>query len=168
MSACDGKGACVAASPKQCAPYVCEDATKCKSACAVDGDCTTGYACAADKSCAPAGSTCADDHTQKNADGKLTDCTPYKCEGKECARKCTSVDDCLVPNVCDGTNACVPPVGAAPQDEGGCSCRVPGRSGPPSSSGTIAVLGLALCAARRARGRRIRGTELRRRGGSLQ
>jgi len=44
-SACDGKGGCAPSAPTSCNGFVCEDKTKCKSACVSDADCIAGNQC---------------------------------------------------------------------------------------------------------------------------
>jgi MYXO-CTERM domain-containing protein len=117
-SACDVAGSEGSCMPVTGAPHGSREACA-LSACACDGtntdrctnngaECTIGV--------------CADDHTLHNPDGSTSDCTPYKCSASgACAAACTSVDDCVAPNICDPSGKCIP----LPEQEtpGGCACR---------------------------------------------
>ena len=149
-SACNNKGVCAVQPEKLCAPYTC-GAKACKTTCAVDEDCSGGNECKPDGTCAPkvTGFTCSDNHTVVDADGNETPCDPYRCVSGLCNKTCSSVDDCVAPNICDEAGHCVPPSGGGNTDDpGGCGCRTAGDSDNDNGA-WLAVLGLALAALRR-------------------
>jgi N-acetylneuraminic acid mutarotase len=119
-SVCDGQGVCPSAETKTCEPFAC-GSDACKDTCATDADCTTGYRCSGGKCIT--GATCDGNHTITGTMGDKLDCAPLKCEPSGvCKMKCASVDDCVTPNVCDESGACVaPPAAASSSDSGGCT-----------------------------------------------
>jgi hypothetical protein len=140
-AACDGKGACPEQETARCEPFVC-GGNACGTACASDSDCERRFQCDTAKGdCIPRTSAvCDGEHTLINPDGTTTDCAPYACEGSSCKTRCSSVGDCVLPNVCDdATRSCVP-ARPNPTDEAGCSA-APGRQG---SSAAALLLALAL------------------------
>jgi len=148
-SFCAGNGTCEPGAAHSCSPYVC-GGDKCKKGCEKNTDCASGYVCAPDKTCTPAGNTCAGDHTVISPDGLEKDCAPYKCELGACKTACASVDDCVLPAVCSASdNTCRPPAKPA-GDEGGCGCRVTGAEGNSGRGAPWALaLGLGLALLRR-------------------
>jgi hypothetical protein len=50
---CDGVGDCVPGTPTSCAPYVCGSGGGCKTSCAADADCASGYSCNGTICCMP-------------------------------------------------------------------------------------------------------------------
>jgi MYXO-CTERM domain-containing protein len=147
-SACDGQGLCKSLPERFCAPYTC-GAKTCKTTCVSEADCSGGNACKADKTCGPkAGATCKDDHTVVDGDGHESACDPYKCTGGSCGTICTIVDDCVSPNICNGTGKCVPPSATQDMTQGGCGCRTAGQGGGGAGAGLMA-LALAMAARRR-------------------
>ena len=118
-SLCDNTGACVAQTPQPCNNFVCADTSKCKTICATNADCANSLNCMNDGTCGT-GASCVDDHTSKGADGVAKECAPYQCDRLgtgSCKTSCNSIDDCLSPNICDGTGECA----AAPSSDGGCN-----------------------------------------------
>jgi hypothetical protein len=162
-SHCDGAGFCPGAIPASCAPYAC-DAAACKTACAADADCATGYACSGGK-CARRGSTCSADGTTAIApDGQTADCRPYKCgTSGTCNAQCASDTDCSSPNVCDtASRSCKDPndkglASPGQSTSGGCAIDANGVNGANGGSGSTlalafgALLGIGLAGRRRAR-----------------
>jgi len=104
-----------------CAPFVCDGVSgACPTACKVDTDCADGSECSAAQVCIKTG-TCDGSHTTTALDGTTRDCAPYNCQTNgRCKPTCESIDDCVRPNVCDASGACIPPV-ASEDDSGGCS-----------------------------------------------
>ncbi len=163
LSACDSQGGCMVGSTRACpANLVCDPmAQKCKTACAVDADCTPAGSFVCDQvkhQCAPtAGATCSTDATSvvPPGGGAPTSCAPYVCSGTGCLQKCTSVSDCIAPNVCDTTGACVAPAAAngATGDSGGCSVASAGANGERGGFAwaALAGIGIAVMARRRKR-----------------
>jgi hypothetical protein len=146
-AACDGKGACPEQETARCEPFVC-GGNACGTACASDSDCERRFQCDTAKGdCIPRTSAvCDGEHTLINPDGTTTDCAPYGCEGSSCKTRCSSVGDCVLPNVCDdATRACIP-ARPNPSEEAGCSA-APGRQG---SGAAALLLALALLRRRRA------------------
>jgi hypothetical protein len=116
---CDGAGACKAPSPSSCAPYVCA-ATGCKVACAVDGDCQSGFRCVSER-CVAAGAKCsADGLSSESNDGRVVACSPYACNGSNgtCRGACLGSEDCAPGFVC-GSGICTTGSAPAPAEEGG-------------------------------------------------
>jgi len=145
VSTCDGKGACIADRAQPCpGNFVCADTTQCKTSCAGDQDCASGYRCDATK-CIPI-PLCSGSVVRKGQE--VIDCSPYTCEQTGiCRTSCASVADCAEPNkVCSRDGRCIDP---PPPfiDEGGCTIGRPSKSTLPLS---LAVL-LLLVAARRRR-----------------
>jgi hypothetical protein len=118
-SLCDTTGSCVAQSTsRSCNNLVCADTKSCKTTCASNADCLTGFTCGNDGTCV-VGGVCTDAHSSKGADGTVTDCTPYKCGSSgTCPNTCTSVADCVAPSACDPSGHCV---AAASSNSGGCN-----------------------------------------------
>jgi hypothetical protein len=147
LSVCNAGGDCVAKAPEPCGAYTCDGTTQCRTACAADADCATGYRCSSDDKCVPTSSaTCIDDVTLKAPDGKTSSCAPFLCSGSACRTTCASLADCAPGFACDETHQCVPPPMAHTQ-EGGCSCGVVGEPSPGTSRWGAALL-LAACALR--------------------
>jgi hypothetical protein len=132
VSLCDGKGDCKPFStPIPCTPYACIDTTGCASSCTVDSECAPGFQCSTEGVCLPGSAKCIDDQTLQNG-GESIDCTPYRCNGNACLQTCTSVDDCIAPNVCDAVSKqCIAP-GTEGSTHAGCTCSAAGSAGAPS------------------------------------
>src|SRR5581483_1866233 len=106
-----------------CGAYACGP-TACKTTCASDADCAQGNTCDVATSKCVSGATCDGDHTVTGANGEKQDCSPYKCsQTGGCEQQCTSVTDCVSPDVCDETQRCVAPAsGDQGAPAGGCAC----------------------------------------------
>ncbi len=126
ISKCDGTGACKAEPDAACNGYKCTaDSKRCGTDCKTGDDCETGYRCDASK-CVPVVAKCSADGTSVEDGTKTTSCLTYKCRGGKCLDKCSTSDDCVTPNLCDG-DKCVAPTTTppVPPEEGGCGCAVP-------------------------------------------
>jgi hypothetical protein len=147
-SACDGQGACVAASPVDCTPYVC-DATTATPACLTTCE-AGGTECVSPAVCA--NGSCGARTKKANGAGCVdpTDCTSNHCaDGVCCGAACTGA--CLS---CDqtGTEGMCLPVGAGKadphatcKDAGATTC---GRNGLCDGAGACALYPTtAVCAA---------------------
>ena len=151
-STCDGAGACKPGTTASCVAYAC-GGTTCKTTCAVNDDCASGYGCDSTKSqCTPLHPTCSGDGQSSIAPDKLTTkpCAPYKCDPStnNCFETCTTAADCAPGLSCDGTH-CVAPSGDT-GGSGGCAMGAP--SGDGALLGISAILGvLAAVGARRRR-----------------
>jgi hypothetical protein len=123
--ACDGFGTCVTGAPADCRNnFECNPTLGiCYTSCTENSQCTSGYLCAAG-ACAP-GTVCVDAHTSQGPTG-AQDCGAYSCANATglCNTKCTTVDDCGEPNVCNFSGACVPAPNTSTL-EGGCSIGAP-------------------------------------------
>jgi len=116
---CDTSGTCAAGMLKSCSPYVC-GTTTCKTSCASNADCVTGYSCI--------GSVC----TQKANGSTCTsaiECTSGYCEGGICCNT-----GCAATCMTCAAGTCVPvAAGTAPSpatqctDMGGTSCGTDGK-----------------------------------------
>ncbi len=151
---CDGAYACNEAGHCRLGTGgVCADNDACAGgACIKSGAGEDGVCCAAE-GCAVA---CVGDQL-RNAQGELSDCAPYGCQGVSCKDSCTSVLDCTGGAVCNKAGKCVPPLVSTNDDSSSCGCTVVGAPGP--AVGWAALGALALLARRRA----VRAT---RRGGA--
>ncbi|MBI3200834.1 MAG: hypothetical protein HYZ29_04755 [Myxococcales bacterium] len=140
-SFCAGNGVCEPGEAHSCSPYVC-GTDKCKKSCEKNADCSSGYVCAPDKTCSPAGNTCSDDHTVLSPDGLKKDCSPYKCELGACKTACESVDDCVLPAVCSASDKTCRAPSKPAGDESGCGCRAAGaeRRFSPGALGALALV----------------------------
>ncbi len=119
---CNGTGACRLLTP---AGISCSNDGK---VCNGTGDCTL-----------PPTPTCDGNHTTKAPDGGLTDCSPYTCDNDgTCRKQCTSIANCVAPNVCNASGQCVPPPPPV-SEEGGCNA-----SGAGSGSGAFAFLAMVV------------------------
>ena len=152
-SFCNGGGTCLS-SAIDCTPYACEeagcteqcDSKVCKTACGADSDCSGGNECKPDGKCGPkaTGFTCKDNHTVVDVDGDTTPCDPYLCVSGICNKSCSSVDDCVAPNICDESSHCVPPsANGNGDDTSACGCRTVGGS-MSSAPAWLAVIAVAL------------------------
>jgi hypothetical protein len=96
---------------QSCFPYRCNAAAKtCARACASNGDCAGGLACAGGKCVMPT-PYCASKTLSRNPRGGERDCSPYLCDGATgtCRNaQCASVQDCAPPNVCTAQYKCEP------------------------------------------------------------
>jgi hypothetical protein len=170
LRTCDGNGACkkkqgvACASPDLCITGFCADGFCCESSCSescvacdfprpgrcvtvgpqpVNGraKCPSGQFCSGSgPDCVPA--FCDGDHTLRRPRQPDVDCAPYRCTGTGlCYEKCSSVDQCSAPNVCDEAGHCVPSQGG----DGGCALGGEGRS----TFGAVLVALVALLRRRR-------------------
>jgi hypothetical protein len=155
-STCDGAGTCKAGATTNCGAFVCGD-KGCKTTCASDSDCATGYGCdSSTGNCSPKTSTCSPDGTQSIPADKTQPpkaCDPYRCDPStgNCYGTCSGSDQCAAGKVCDGT-ACVdgggPPGGT--NDSGGCAlARGPGEAGSRLALIGLALIGLSLATRRK-------------------
>ncbi len=124
---CDGVGDCVAGTPQSCAPYVCGTGGDCKTTCAGNADCATGYTCQGSICCTGAGcggaalgATCT----------AATDCASGFCQqGVCCATSCTGTCQSCALAASAGTCTNVP-AGQDPlaqcTDAGAASCATDG------------------------------------------
>jgi N-acetylneuraminic acid mutarotase len=144
---CDGVNVTACTETPNCGTYGCDTTTLvCKSTCAANTDCGTGFECK-DAACVPQSSKCSADSTQViGTDGTTTNCAPYACREGQCLRKCNLSTDCLGGSVCDGSGACVTPT---PQEDPGGGCTYGGRS--EHGVGLLLAIGAALSVARRRR-----------------
>jgi hypothetical protein len=147
-----GKGACNGIKMTPCVTYAC-GATTCNTSCASDADCAQGNKCDQPTGKCVSGATCDGDHTTTSPNGTTVDCSPYTCESNgTCKSTCGSVHDCVTPNVCDQSGACIPPP-ATTGESGGCAvARAPSENDAPRAWG----LALLLSIARRRRSRATR------------
>jgi hypothetical protein len=125
-SACDGAcgvcndtpGRCTAlpassSGTPSCAPYLCNGQdTTCPTECASDAECATGYGCDRQSHQCVAYTVCTDAHTARAAGGTRLDCVPYLCRDNACLTKCSSIEDCAFPAMCDEAGRCVAPPAA--------------------------------------------------------
>ena len=148
-STCDGHGACKEGLARSCSANLACDGDKCRTKCAVDGDCAAGFSCSGDGRClVPA--SCTDKSTSTNVSGVATDCAPYLCDTTgQCKSTCRSVDECVTGAVCSPDAHCQPSLGNDIDSGGGCALVGNVASGDASS----AVWLLLLFARRRARSR---------------
>ncbi len=126
-ASCEGSGSCPAEKTRSCAPYVC-GADACLTTCSGDTDCLAPSFCDVAAGKCVSGATCDGDHTVTGADGKKTDCTPYRCDSSgECRPNCASGGDCVSGFICSATKTCVkPPAGDGGDEDSGCGCRTAG------------------------------------------
>jgi hypothetical protein len=138
-SACDGQGACVAASPVDCTPYVC-DATTATPACLTT--CTTGGTeCVAPAVCA--NGSCGARKLKANGAGCVaaTDCTSNRCAdgvccGAACTGSCLSCDQTGFEGMCLPVGAGKADPHAVCKDAGATTC---GRNGLCDGAGACAL-----------------------------
>lgn len=147
---CDGAGSCSKPSPKSCGAYACGSGG-CKTGCATNDDCSTGFVCNG-VACVPGtGATCSSDGLSSIArDGTITACGAYRCRADgTCGTNCGGTSDCSPGNACDtATSLCTtPPASDATGASGGCG--VGGDA--PASGMVVSVLGLALAGITRRR-----------------
>jgi MYXO-CTERM domain-containing protein len=81
------------------------------------------------------------------AEGAVTACPAYACDGDQCGTGCDSDADCTGDNICDGGQCQRNPLLDA-VDRGSCGCRTPGGRAP-GASALVALVALAFGAARR-------------------
>ncbi|MGZ3448248.1 MAG: Kelch repeat-containing protein [Polyangiales bacterium] len=145
-AACDGSGACKAPAAMACGNYACAADSGCKSTCATEADCATGFACVG-TSCVPRSAKCDDGlNSTDTSTGKVTNCAPYKCASDgTCGHACGISDDCAPGNVCDPSTKTCTPSAAAPTDSGG------GCTASRTGNGSTLALLVALLALRRRR-----------------
>jgi hypothetical protein len=148
---CDGEGACPALLKTDCSGFACDGAT-CKTSCSSDADCEPRFQCDAGKGdCIPRTiAVCDGASTLLNPDGTTTSCAPYGCEGSACKNQCSSVLDCVLPNVCDDSSRTCIPSRPNPNEEAGCHLAPGPHRGAAGVLGLLALLGaLRLRRARR-------------------
>jgi hypothetical protein len=122
-SQCNGRGVCVARSPRSCGGYVCGGDT-CATECASDADCVAGFLCTDGVCAVGQRTTCSDDSTASQGPDGTALCFPYRCAAAtgSCLLSCTSTHDCASEYLCDtAVRACVQD---APVPEEGCACRL--------------------------------------------
>lgn len=148
---CDGKGNCAETEQLKCEPFVCDGVSKaCAVKCTSDAGCAPKFQCDTTVGdCVPrTGASCDGAHSLISPDGTVTDCSPYICEGATCKPSCSSVLDCVAPNICDElSRACVPAAPNPVSDAGGCAM----STGALSTSPWALLVGLGLVAALRRR-----------------
>ena len=136
---CDGKGACPAVVTATCEAYTCsDDGARCRTSCAKESDCASGFYCQVDK-CVKRAAACSQDNASSIPNGgTAVPCAPYRCvESGACGSSCHTSDECAAGFVCDPSGTCVAPPAAG--DEGGCAYGA-------SSHGRRAGAGLLLVA----------------------
>ena len=145
------------AAKEECGPNFCAGANAgapgvcCDAAC--DGECLScsqpghlGQCTPVDNGACNA-TVCIDDHTSRSVAGGVRDCGAFKCEDNVCRTSCSSVNNCVTPNVCSLEGLCVPPPTVAPSDVSVFGCaQAPGRGDARAALGLVA---LALLAGRR-------------------
>jgi hypothetical protein len=138
-SACDGQGACVAASPVDCTPYVC-DATTATPACLTT--CTTGGTECVSPAVCVSGS-CGTRPKKANGAGCVaaTDCTSSHCTdgvccGAACTGSCQSCDQAGFEGMCLPVGAGKADPHAICKDAGATTC---GRNGLCDGAGACAL-----------------------------
>lgn len=148
IATCDGKGACQAA--HACSGnFTCQDPTRCRTTCATDYDCISGFRCK-EGACVAGRRKCSDDLTQSvdTLEGTSVTCAPYTCDttSSACRKTCDSSTQCASGFSCDtSSKTCV----ALPaEDSGGCSVATRGRAG---SFGLVPLLGALVAVALRRR-----------------
>ncbi|MGZ3422188.1 MAG: hypothetical protein ACXVEE_30240, partial [Polyangiales bacterium] len=116
---CDGSGTCPVSDTRPCQPFACGD-TACKTNCASDKDCQSGFVCNVATGACTGGDKCAGSVVTK-IDGSTVDCAPYTCESSgRCKTACATTADCVAPKVCDGA-ACIDPPEGSTDSGGGCA-----------------------------------------------
>jgi MYXO-CTERM domain-containing protein len=156
-SSCDGQGSCRAGDSERCAPYGCGDDEKCLEVCAIDEDCSQGYACdEGAQQCVPSAvsAECSEDRQSSvGQQGIITPCKPFLCvpASGTCAVSCAFTTDCAPDFVCEAsTKTCLPaPADGGTPDDESCACRAAGAG--PNRHGYLAVaaFGIALASLRR-------------------
>jgi hypothetical protein len=166
-STCDGTGACVAGTPRDCGRYTCDPGTAaCRTTCAQSSDCEAGSVCDVSKgTCAPpiadAGRN-ADATADAGGDADTsaprdagTDATVGPLDGSmtdtAMARPDTGIPD--GGSMLDARDARtdVPPIGAE-----GCSCRMAGRPANDRGGPVVVLLLIGAALRRRRHARRQR------------
>jgi len=150
---CDGAYACNATGHCRLgAGQICNDADACATGACIKADAGGSGVCCGTEGCAV---TCVDERRLRNAEGVLTDCAPYKCEGNQCKLGCASVSDCTGTAICDANGKCIEPGAAGDGEESSCGCRVAGAKAAGSPWGWVSLMGLtAIVATRRQLARR--------------
>jgi hypothetical protein len=123
---CDGVGDCVAGTVQSCSPYVCGTGGDCKTTCATNADCATGYTCKGSICCTGAG--CGGSALGTSC-AAATDCASGFCQqGVCCATSCTGTcQSCALasPGTCANVPAGQDPL-AQCTDAGSASCGTDG------------------------------------------
>jgi hypothetical protein len=124
---CNGQGDCDEGDDSfSCNGFACADDFVCKTSCERFEDCVGGHTCQ-DGGCVPS-STCLDQHTSQDTDGREHDCSPFLCEAGSCRTSCDVPEDCADDYACrDGDCVAVPPRTEGATSDGGCGCRTVGR-----------------------------------------
>ncbi len=129
---CDGLGTCLAARTVPCGSYGCDAGTgACRTTCAIDDDCTTGYVCV--------GTTCKKDEGQPCASGTECasgECWDGTCCGTRCSGTCESCNQAGREGFCDPVPAGTDPAGECPAD----AIKTCGRTGECSGQRSCALL----------------------------
>jgi hypothetical protein len=148
FSACDGKGACIAAT-RDCSPYACAG-SECRADCSDSAHCAQGFDCdVTTKKCIPVAGTCAADGvTLESSNGQSKDCTPYRCLGGECAAPCATSSQCVSGYACD-QGQCVALGDDPAAEDDGCGCRIGGSSRTDSAALCSLLAAIALLCLRR-------------------
>ncbi|MRG98492.1 Kelch repeat-containing protein [Polyangium spumosum] len=126
-------GVCGNVPGSPCAPFECQDLSEggsCKSSCAADDDCATGFACNEQSGlCTAAGEWYCVDHIKKQAndDTPPEDCFPFSCDAGACVSVCELNDDCAKGASCTAGGNCAS-ISAAVEAPAGCGCKVGGAS----------------------------------------
>jgi hypothetical protein len=154
---CNGKGACPEAQRAECGKYACAGTACGKAPCSSNVDCSPGFRCDEGlRDCVPLDSAVCekDGRTLRSPDGTIKDCKPYVCEADKCKEACTSSTDCLAGHVCDSAskNCIATGKGGAAEEDSGCGCRLPGRSGSPRAPLALALVLIGVGVLRRRRG----------------
>ncbi len=130
----------------------------CKNASGAD-QCKGPLVCSADRTCICSDSLpgCVGNTLVDGATGQETKCDPYICDSAahQCRVQCSSSDDCVAGSICDvqqGDGVCTVVGAQGAADDGGCGCRVTGRSKP--AGGALAWLSIAAFALARRKRRR--------------
>ena len=114
---CDGAGTCAPAAAQSCKEYLCGTGGACKTTCAADTDCATGYFCVGG-SCAKKGlgGTCAADSDCGSAHCEQGVCCKTACEGTcmSCALAGSTGTCAAIPAGMDPFNQCADQVATNP------------------------------------------------------
>jgi hypothetical protein len=145
---CDGAGDTTTAEIS-CEGFRCGDEESCLALCGRDDDCIEDFICEGASCVALTGPSCDGDQTLRLPAAPDRDCAPYRCPAGQsaCATSCASVDDCVVPAVCNAAGQCVAPLTA--EEVPTCECRAPGRPAGEVPWLALTALGLAGLARRR-------------------
>jgi hypothetical protein len=147
------RGACTT-STESCGAFACTEAgDACATSCDGVDDCAPGHACRADGQCVLVDQPECSGDTVVSPDGTTRDCAPYRCREAACLDRCTSIDDCTAPSVCDESGACVDPPDDPPPPDG-CAAAGDDRGG--RWTALVAALALLVASRRGSRGEKVR------------